>query len=90
MNTSLLMDEQFIQTMKDNLEIWKTEAQQFSDMRVAWDWIKYNTRLLSINYSKEEAEIKREKEENSKMLKRSFRKILLRKWKRYWMIVNSS
>ena len=60
---SLLMDEQFIQTMKDNLEIWKTESQQFSDMRVAWDWIKYNIRLFSINYSKEQAKIKREKEE---------------------------
>ena len=63
MNTSPLMDEQFIQTMKDNLEIWKTESQQFSDMRVAWDWIKYNILLFSINYSKEQAKIKREKEE---------------------------
>ena len=67
MNTSLLMAEQFIQTMKDNLEIWKTESQQFSDMRVAWDWIKYNIPLFSINYSKEQAKITGGKEEHCYM-----------------------
>ena len=32
-------------------------------MRVAWDWIKYKVRLFCINYSKEVAKTKREREE---------------------------
>ena len=63
MNTSLLSDENFIQLMKANLEIWKEEGKDFSDKRVAWDWIKYKVRLVSMQYSKELARTKREKEE---------------------------
>ena len=51
MNTSLLSDEKFIQLMKTNLEVWKDEGKEFSDIRVAWDWIKYNVRLFSMQYS---------------------------------------
>ena len=40
MNTSLLSDERFIELMKTNLEVWKEEGKEFSDIRVAWDWIK--------------------------------------------------
>ena len=50
--------------MKANLEVWKGEVKQFSDIGVAWDWIKYNIRLFSMKYSKDQARIKREKEEN--------------------------
>ena len=64
MNTSLLSDENFIQLMKTNLEIWKEEGKDFSDKRVAWDWIKYKVRLFSMQYSKELARTKREKEES--------------------------
>ena len=39
--------------MKEKLEEWKKEGDEFSDKRVAWDWMKYNVRLFSINYSKE-------------------------------------
>ena len=46
MNTSLLSDENFIHLMKTNLEIWKEERKEFSDKRVAWDWIKYKVRLF--------------------------------------------
>lgn len=55
MNTSLLTDEIFGK--------WKKEGQEFSDIRVAWDWIKYSARMFSINYSKERAKTKREKKE---------------------------
>jgi len=58
MNTSLLSDEKFVQLMKTNLEVWKEEATEFIDIRVAWDWIKYNVRLFSMQYSKELARIK--------------------------------
>ena len=46
------------------LEVWKDEGKEFSDIRVAWDWIKYNVRLFSMQYSKELARIKREKEQS--------------------------
>ena len=48
--------------MKTYLEVWKNKGKKFSDIRVAWDWIKYNVRLFSIQYAKELAKIKREKE----------------------------
>jgi len=44
------------------LEEWKKEGDEFSDKRVAWDWMKYNVRLFSINYSKELAKTKRERD----------------------------
>ena len=40
------------------------ERKEFSDIRVAWDWIKYNVHLFSMQYSKELARIKRQKEES--------------------------
>ena len=63
MNTSLLTDENFVQKMKEKLDQWKKEGEEFSDVRVAWDWIKYKVRLFCINYSKEVAKTKREREE---------------------------
>lgn len=63
MNISLLSDERFIELMKNNLEVWK-EGKEFSGIMVAWDWIKYNVRLFSMQYSKELARIKGEKEES--------------------------
>lgn len=35
MNTSLLTDENFIRLMKTNLEVWKREGEEFSDIKVA-------------------------------------------------------
>ena len=52
------------QLMETNLEVWKEEGKEFSDIRVAWDWIKYNVRLFSVQYSKGLARIKREKEQS--------------------------
>ena len=63
MNTSVLTDENFVQKMKEKLEEWKKEGDEFSDKRAAWNWMKYNVRLFSINYSKELAKTKREREE---------------------------
>ena len=48
-------------------KIWKygkREGKGFLDIRVAWDWIKYYVRLFSMQYSKELARIKKEKEES--------------------------
>ena len=88
MNTSLLSDEKFIQLMKMNLEVWKEEGKEFSDIRVAWDWIKYNVRLFSMQYSKELARIKREKEQSlQKPHKYNFSKINVKNLKRFWTSV---
>ena len=50
--------------MKACLEVWKNEGKEFSDIRVALDWIKYNVRFFSVQYAKELTKIKREKEES--------------------------
>ena len=63
MNTSILTDKIFVQKMKEKLEEWKKEGEEFSDKRVVWDWMKYNVRLFSISYSKELAKTKIETEE---------------------------
>ena len=60
--TSLLTDEIFVDKMNENLEEWKKKSQEFSDIRVAWDWMKYNVRKFSIKYSKERAKTKKERE----------------------------
>ena len=50
--------------MKACLEVWRNEWKEFSDIRVALDWIKYNVRFFSVQYAKELTKIKREKEES--------------------------
>lgn len=47
--------------MKACLEVWKNEGKEFSDIRVALDWIKYNFGFFSVQYAKELTKIKREK-----------------------------
>ena len=68
-----------------NLEVWKEEGKEFSDIRVAWDWIKYNVRLFSMQYSKELVRIKREKEQS--LHKYNFSKINVKYLKRFWTSV---
>ena len=50
--------------MKACLEVWKNEGKEFSDIRVTFDWIKYNVGFFSVQYEKELTKIKREKEES--------------------------
>ena len=63
MNTSLLNDTSFIEKMKQKIAVWREEAKEIEDKRVSWDWIKYNVRLFSIEYSKSRAKTIREEEE---------------------------
>lgn len=63
MNIIPLTDEDFVQKMKEKLEEWKKKGDEFSHNRVAWELMKYNVCLFSINYSKELAKTKREREE---------------------------
>ena len=61
-NISILNDAAYIDEVKKNVLIWR-EAKEVSDKRVTWDWIKYNVRLFSIDYSKRRAKANREEEE---------------------------
>lgn len=56
-------DTLFIEEMKENIAIWREEAKETSDKRVSWDWLKYNIRLFSIEYSKRCAKANRKEEE---------------------------
>jgi len=60
MNQSLLRDNSFVEKMQEKLDIWKEEGNEFSDKRVAWDWVKYNVRLFAIQESKRRAKLSRE------------------------------
>ena len=63
MNTCLLNDTSFIEKMKEKIAVWREEAKEIEDNRVSWDWIKYNVRLFSIEYSKTRAKTNRKEEE---------------------------
>ena len=63
MNTSMLNDTVYIDEVKEKILIWREEAKEILDKRVFWDWIKYNIRLYSIDYSKRRAKANREEEE---------------------------
>ena len=53
----------YVEDVKEKILIWREEAKEISDKRVIWDWIKYNVRLFSIDYSKRRAKANREEEE---------------------------
>ena len=63
MNLSLLKDNSFVERMKEKLVMWKEEGKEFLDKRMAWDWVKYNVHLFSIQESNNWVEVKREEEE---------------------------
>ena len=63
MNLSLPKDNSFVERMKEKLVMLKEEGKEFLDKRMAWDWVKYNVHLFSIQESKNWAEVKREEEE---------------------------
>ena len=63
MNASVLNDVAYIDEVKKKILIWREEAKEILDKWVIWDWIKYNTRLYSIDYSRRPAKANREEEE---------------------------
>ena len=62
MNTSILNDAAYIDEVKKKVLTWREGAKEVSDKRVIWDWIKYNVRLFSLDYSKRRAKANREEE----------------------------
>ena len=54
-NNSLLEDPLFVQSLREKFPNWLQEINFCDDIRVKWDWMKYNIRQDSITYSKSKA-----------------------------------
>ena len=60
-NNSLLDDKAYLKLITDRIPFWLTEISYNQDVRVQWDWIKYNIRKETIQYSKVKAKQRRER-----------------------------
>ena len=76
MIASVLNDVAYIDEVKKKILTWREEAKEILDKRVIWDWIKYNIRLYSIDYSKRRAKGNREEEER---MQKKISKLILKK-----------
>ena len=53
MNCSLLDDEEYEEDIARMIPLWTAEGQkEFTDNLMIWDWMKYNIRAHTIEYSK--------------------------------------
>ena len=60
-NCSLLDDENYVDEVKNNFEMWIAEGEKdLQDKRAIWDWLKFNIRSHAIKYSKIKSRQKRE------------------------------
>ena len=70
MNVSLLQDENYLNDLKNNFREWKTTgANNLSNKRSIWDWLKYKIRNHAISYSKQKA---RERNAKEKLLQTTY------------------
>ena len=60
-NNSFLDDESYINLITDKIPTWLDEISYNQDVRVQWDWLKYNIRKETIHYSKAKAKQRRER-----------------------------
>jgi hypothetical protein len=59
-NSQLLLNDQFTKALKSKIQEWKVECTHL-DSRQAWEWMKYNIRLFSMDFSKRTAKNKKDK-----------------------------
>ncbi|CAH3142036.1 unnamed protein product, partial [Porites lobata] len=65
MNCSLLDDEDYVNGITERIPIWLAEGRKdLSNCRSIWDWLKYNIRAHTIQYSKRKARERSEKKRN--------------------------
>ena len=65
MNCSLLDEEDYVNDIKEKIPIWLAEGhKELSDSRSIWDWLKYNIRAHTIQFSKRRARQRNEREQN--------------------------
>ena len=63
MNCSLLNDEEYVNVISKSIPIWLAQGhKELADFRCIWDWLKYNVRARTIQYSKKNARERKEKE----------------------------
>ena len=63
LNCSVLNDGDYVAEITKMIPIWTAEGErELSDHRSTWDWIKYNVRAYSTNYSKKKAKVRNEQE----------------------------
>ena len=53
LNTSLINDSVYTETLKTNIRKWKNDYECIGDSRVKWELVKYEIRKFSIKFSKE-------------------------------------
>ena len=59
----LLDDEEYVNVITESIPIWLAQGHKdLSDYRCIWDWLKYNLRAYSIQYSEKKARERKEKE----------------------------
>ena len=72
LNCSLLDDEDYVKDIEERIPVWLAEGRdELSESRSVWDWLKYNIRIHSIQYSKRKA---RERNEREKILQEKYTK----------------
>ena len=68
LNTSLLANPEYVKTITSELPTWVEEANDLSNNRIKWDWLKFKIKMSSIAFSKKMSRERRKLEEelNSK------------------------
>ena len=65
LNCSVLNDGDYVAEITKMIPIWTAEGErELSDHCSTWDWIKYNVRAYSTNYSKKKAKVRNEQEKD--------------------------
>jgi len=52
LNTSLLANPEYVKTITSELPAWVEEANDLSNNRIKWDWLKFKIKMSSIAFSK--------------------------------------
>ena len=60
-NNDLCNDETFCSIMSENIDKWTNESTQFEDIRMRWEYLKYQIRVFSRQYSIDKAKSARMK-----------------------------
>ena len=63
LNTSLLANPEFVKTITSELPTWVEAANDLSNNRIKWDWLKFKIKMSSIAFSKKMSRERRKLEE---------------------------
>ena len=58
-----MTDEEYVNVITESIPIWLAQGhKELSDYRCIWEWLKYNVRAYTIQYSKKKARERKEKD----------------------------